>query len=85
MEKKKKKRNSPSHCDGEPVGPTSEGSCQLRYCDWVILGKITTLKVMLNNCEGEFRASGPGKGRKELLSPVLVWCRYNWAYAHVLL
>lgn len=47
---------------------TAMGGCQLRYSDWIILGEITTLKAMLNIGEGEFMASGPGKGRKETLS-----------------
>jgi len=64
----RKEGNSPSRCDGEPVGSTAAGGCQLRYHDWIILGEITTLKAVLNKCEGKFRASGPGKQRKETAS-----------------
>lgn len=47
------------------------GGCQLRYRDWVILGEITTMKAMLNTCEGELRVLRPVKTRKETLSPFL--------------
>lgn len=49
------------------MGSIAPGRCQLRYCDWIIVGKITTLEVMLDRFEGEFRASEAGKGSKELL------------------